>query len=136
MWPLNGTTAGSNYDQLNVTGSSSIISLGGANLNVTLAPGFTPATGTVLTIINNWRQQRYYRRPSAGFLREHWSPSAVIRSKKNKGGSGKSVVLTAGIAAVTTTLTSLAHPSAFGQSVTFTATVAGTSASQFRQPVP
>ncbi|HYR76789.1 MAG TPA: autotransporter-associated beta strand repeat-containing protein, partial [Pyrinomonadaceae bacterium] len=45
---LNGTTAGSGYDQLNVTGT---VNLTGATLSASL--GFTPAGGTQLTIINN-----------------------------------------------------------------------------------
>jgi hypothetical protein len=45
---LNGTTPGTGYDQLNVTGT---VSLGNANLNVTT--GFTPAIGNTFTIVNN-----------------------------------------------------------------------------------
>jgi autotransporter-associated beta strand protein len=45
---LNGTTVGSQYDQLAAGGA---ISLGGSTLNVTL--GFTPAIGTTFTIIQN-----------------------------------------------------------------------------------
>jgi len=45
---LNGTTAGSGYDQLNVTGA---VNLSGATLSGTM--GFTPPTGTTFTIINN-----------------------------------------------------------------------------------
>ena len=45
---LNGTTAGSGYDQLNVTGA---VNVSGATLSGTM--GFTPPTGTTFTIINN-----------------------------------------------------------------------------------
>ena len=45
---LNGTTVGTQYDQLNVTGA---VSLGSATLNVTL--GFIPTNGSSFTIINN-----------------------------------------------------------------------------------
>lgn len=45
---LNGTTAGTGYDQINVTGS---VNLGNAILNVT--NGFTPSVGNTFTIINN-----------------------------------------------------------------------------------
>jgi uncharacterized repeat protein (TIGR01451 family) len=45
---LNGTTVGTQYDQVNVTGT---VSLGGATLNVVL--GFAPPAGQVFTIINN-----------------------------------------------------------------------------------
>ncbi len=46
---LNGTTVGTQYDQLNVTGTVNISSA--ASLNVTL--GFVPVTGNAFTIINN-----------------------------------------------------------------------------------
>src|SRR5207253_7981730 len=45
---LNGTTAGSGYDQLNVTGT---VNLTGATLSGTV--GFTPTAGQQFTIINN-----------------------------------------------------------------------------------
>jgi fibronectin-binding autotransporter adhesin len=45
---LNGTSAGTGYDQLNVTGT---VNLSGATLNGSV--GFAPATGTTFTIINN-----------------------------------------------------------------------------------
>ena len=45
---LNGTTAGSGYDQLSVTGT---VNLSGAALTGTM--GFSPPTGTTFTIINN-----------------------------------------------------------------------------------
>ena len=120
---LNGATVGSKYDQLNVTGSGSIISLGGANLNVTLAPGFTPPTGTAFTIINNGGSipitVPFNGLPEGALVPLGGHPFFI----SYRGGSGKSVVLTAGIAATTTTVTSSVNPSVFGQSVTFTATV-------------
>jgi len=45
---LNGTTAGSGYDQLSVTGT---VNLSGAALSGTM--GFSPPTGTTFTILNN-----------------------------------------------------------------------------------
>lgn len=45
---INGPNVGSQYDQLNVTGT---VSLGNATLNTTL--GFAPTAGQVFTIINN-----------------------------------------------------------------------------------
>jgi autotransporter-associated beta strand protein len=45
---LNGTTAGTGYDQLSVTGT---VNLAGATLNVNL--GFTPALGSAFTLIQN-----------------------------------------------------------------------------------
>jgi autotransporter-associated beta strand protein len=48
---LNGTSPGAGgYDQLNVNGT---VSLGGCALNLTFGAGFTPAVGTVFTLINN-----------------------------------------------------------------------------------
>jgi hypothetical protein len=45
---LNGTTAGTGYDQVGVTGG---VSLGGATLNLTL--GYTPALGDTFVVISN-----------------------------------------------------------------------------------
>ena len=48
---LGGTTAGTQYDQLNVTGVSSSATLAGV-LNVTLVNGFTPSAGDSFTIMS------------------------------------------------------------------------------------
>lgn len=48
---LNGNTAGSEYDQVRVTGTVDIVS--GARLEITPASGFVPATGVVYSIIDN-----------------------------------------------------------------------------------
>ncbi len=45
---LNGTTAGSGYDQFSVTGT---VNLADATLNVNLA--YTPALGSAFTLIQN-----------------------------------------------------------------------------------
>jgi autotransporter-associated beta strand protein len=45
---LNGTTVGTLYDQLNVSGS---VNLGGATLDISL--GFAPSNGDLFTIVNN-----------------------------------------------------------------------------------
>lgn len=47
---LNGSTAGTGYDQLNVRGTNQ---LGSSTLHVTVGAGFAPAEGERLTIINN-----------------------------------------------------------------------------------
>jgi hypothetical protein len=47
---INGATLGSQYDQLNVTGSGAV-NLGGANLVGTLGNGFNPTDGTPFTIL-------------------------------------------------------------------------------------
>ncbi len=48
---LNGTTVGSQYDQLRVTGSLRTVALAGANLSLSLS--FAPAAGDTFTIIDN-----------------------------------------------------------------------------------
>ena len=45
---IGGTTAGTNYDQLNVTGAANL----NGTLNVSLASGFTPTVGSTFTILN------------------------------------------------------------------------------------
>ena len=47
---LNGTTPGSGHDQIRCTADPADVNLGGARLQ--LAQGFTPAAGTVLTLID------------------------------------------------------------------------------------
>ena len=45
---IGGTTAGTNYDQLNVSGTASLNGI----LNISLASGFTPALGSTFDILN------------------------------------------------------------------------------------
>jgi autotransporter-associated beta strand protein len=47
---LNGTTAGTGYDQLGVVGT---VNLAGATLNVNLGLGFTPAIGSAFVLVQN-----------------------------------------------------------------------------------
>ena len=47
---LNGTAAGTGYDQVMVTGS---VNLGGATLTATRASGFVPPNGTPFVLISN-----------------------------------------------------------------------------------
>jgi len=47
---IGGPTVGTQYDQLNVTGS---VTLGGAALNLARLSGYTPASGTQFTVLNN-----------------------------------------------------------------------------------
>jgi hypothetical protein len=47
---VNGPIVGTQYDQMNVTGT---VALGNANLNVTVGNAYTPAVGQTLTIVNN-----------------------------------------------------------------------------------
>jgi autotransporter-associated beta strand protein len=48
---LNGTTAGSGYDQLNVTGSASL-GTGASTLNLSIGPDFSASVGATFVIIN------------------------------------------------------------------------------------
>jgi hypothetical protein len=120
---LNGTTAGTGYDQLNATGS---VSLGEyTTLNVTL--GFTPAVGETFTIIKSTA-------PITGtFVNLHGTSvtiDGVPFTISYTADGGDEVVLTSAGAtttSTTTTLSSSANPSTIGQSVTFTAAVAAAS---------
>lgn len=47
---INGATACTGYDQINLTGT---VDLGGADLNIVKSATYTPAVGTVFTIIDN-----------------------------------------------------------------------------------
>lgn len=103
---------GASSNKLNVTGT---VSLGGANLTVTM--GSTPALGTALTIVQ-----------SSGAISGTFAQGASIIVNGQKFAityNANSVVLTAVKADTTTTVASSANPAAFGQLVTFTATIAG-----------
>ncbi len=49
---LNGTTAGTDYDQLKVTGANRTVTLDNATLSISIS-GYTPASGDELVIIDN-----------------------------------------------------------------------------------
>lgn len=107
---INGGTTSS--DRLNATGT---VNLGGGNLTVGLTG--TPTLGTALTIIQ-----------SSSTLSGTFAQGASIIVNGQKFSityNANSVVLTAVKANTTSVVTSSANPSAFGQSVTFTATVTG-----------
>ena len=120
---LNGTTAGTGYSQLNATGS---VSLGGSTLSATL--GFTPAAGESFTILKSTAPitGTFAGLPEGGSV-EIGGVSFTINYAAD---GGDEVMLTPAIAtplATTTALSSSANPSTVGESVTFTATVAGPS---------
>ena len=48
-----GTTAATEYDQLQVTGSNRVVTLNGATLDLTLLGGFVPSPGDRFTVIDN-----------------------------------------------------------------------------------
>ncbi len=119
---LNGNTAGSGYDQINVNGS---VTVSGSNLN--LSGSRSTHDGTVLTIIRN----NLGGTVSGNFagLAEGATEAfnSVTYTSSYQGGAGNDVVLTANPAVTTATVASGSNPSVFGQSITFTATVASTS---------
>jgi fibronectin-binding autotransporter adhesin len=116
---LNGTTAGSGYDQLNVTGT---VSLSGATLSGTL--GFSPAAGATFIIINNDGAD-----PITGTFAGLPEGSNVVLSGQSfqisyVGGTGNDVVLT--VAAPNLTVNNAVAPSASpppGTDLTYTVTV-------------
>ena len=118
---LNGTTVGSAYDELNVTGTVTIDP--SSTLNVTLGAGFTPAVGNTFVIIqsSNAISERFASLPE-GAIYVAGGYSFQVSYKNNE------VTLTS-VAATTTTVSSSLNPSIYGQSVTFTATVSNTSGS-------
>jgi uncharacterized repeat protein (TIGR01451 family) len=87
---LNGTTIGTGYDQIDVTGT---VSLGGATLHVAL--GFVPPSFSTFTIINNDSTDAvtgtFAGLPQGGRL----TVGGVSFSISYTGGSGNDVVLTA-----------------------------------------
>lgn len=118
---LNGTVAGSGYDQLNVTGT---VTPGDAVLSVSM--GFQPDVGTQFRIINNDGTDSV-----TGSFADLAEGSSFVFDDQlftitYQGGDGNDVVLTRSKADTETTLASSPNPSKFGQSVTFTASVSVT----------
>jgi len=116
---LNGTTAGTGYDQLNVTGS---VNLGSATLGGTL--GFSPPNGTSFTIINNDGGDAVI----GTFAGLPEGSTVVLGGQGFKvsyvGGTGNDVVLT--VAAPNLTVNNAVAPSASpppGTDLTYTVTV-------------
>ncbi len=116
---LNGTTAGTGYDQLNVTGT---VNLGGATLNASL--GFASVGGNQFTVLANDGSDVV----TGTFNGLAEGASLTINNRpfriSYRGGDGNDVVLTDASVATTTTLTTSSATTVFGQSVTFTAVVA------------
>ena len=118
---LNGNTAGTGYDQVNVTGT---VNVTGSTL--ALSGTRTAHDGTLLTIINNDAADAIVGTFSG--LAEGGTTifSGVNYTATYIGGTGNDAVLTADLAATTTAVASSANPSVVGQAVTFTATVSST----------
>jgi autotransporter-associated beta strand protein len=116
---LSGTTAGSQYSQLQVAGP---ISLSGATLNVTLGSGFTPTGGSQFTIIHNTGSS-----PISGTFTNLPQGAKVTVGGHTftisyTGGAGNDVVLSTVIQTMTTVSFQPAAP-VFGESVALSATV-------------
>jgi autotransporter-associated beta strand protein len=125
---LNGPGVGTEYDQVNVAGSVNLNADGGAGGTLDVVVGFTPKAGDAFTLINNDGND-----PVAGNFNGLleggvFSVGALKFRITYVGGSGNDVVLTAiGDTSTVVTRTSGANPSTYGDSLTFTATVANTS---------
>lgn len=100
---INGTTAGTDYDQTNVTGT---VSLGSAALSV--SPGFTTPTGQTFTIINNDGSDAVTGTFSGLAQGATLVAGGQSFSISYTGGSGNDVILTA--LNDTPTITDLARP--------------------------
>jgi autotransporter-associated beta strand protein len=117
---VNGTTAGTGYDQVNVTGNAiitgSTLSLSGAS---------TTHDGSQLTIVkvSGTETGTFTSLAQGGTI----AFNGVTYTASYVGGTGHSIVLTASPAASSTAVTSSANPAVFGQSVTFTASVTSSS---------
>ena len=119
---LNGTTAGSGYDELRATGTVFI----GAptTLSVTLGTGFTPAVGNTFTIIQSTA-------PISGTFASlpEGSTFAAGGQAFQVSYMNDAVTLTSAGIVTTSSVSSTLNPAVYGQTVTFTATVANTSGS-------
>ena len=123
---LNGTTAGSNYDQLNVIGSSSTVT-GTTTLGGTV--GYAPAHNASFTIMKTAAASGITATFKDGFGNTLGNGSTVNLAGYNftiNGLGSSAVTLTFQNATTQTTVTSSVDPSALGQSVKFTATVTST----------
>jgi RHS repeat-associated protein len=113
---VNGTTLGTGYDQVNVTGNATVT-------GSTLSLSGTSVThdGSQLTIVkvSGTEAGTFSGLAQGGTI----SSNGVVYTASYVGGTGHSIVLTANPAASSTVVTSSANPGLFGQSITFTATV-------------
>ncbi|WP_143393387.1 YDG domain-containing protein [Fimbriiglobus ruber] len=123
---VNGTSPGSGYDQVTVTGT---VNLTGSTLNLTTGAGLSPVVGTQFVLIANNGTSAV-----TGTFSGYPEGSAIVVGALTFtisyiGGDGNDVVLTLTRIA-TTTAVSAASPSttvAYGTAVTFTATVTAAS---------
>ena len=123
---LNGTTAGSGYDQLSVTGSATLGS-GVAALNLAIGPNFSASTGATFNILVT--SSGVTGTFSGLAQRATFAADGQVFTISYQGSSGNNVVLTYDGAFTTTTVALLtgANPSTYGTALTFTATVTSSS---------
>jgi hypothetical protein len=127
---INGSSAGGGYDQINATGTVSL----NAGLNVSLSPSFIPTRGQRFVLVNNDGTDAVTGEFKNDSTRSAYTQGAIITLNGYRfqldyaGGDGNDVTLTAitGKEPTTTTVETSRNPSDPGQSVTFTATIAGT----------
>jgi autotransporter-associated beta strand protein len=123
---LDGTTAGTGYNQLIASGP---INLGGSKLNASIGGGYTPALGDQLTIIHNTSGSPI----TGGFANlpegSGFSISGSLFRITYQGGSNhQDVVLTPVAATTMTTIVVSPTVSLYNQLVVFTAQVSGSMA--------
>ena len=116
---LNGTTVGTQYDQLDVTGT---VDLSNATLNASL--GYTPSVGDTFTIVNNDGVDAVTGTFSGLAEGAVFNVSGFTFRISYVGGTGNDVVITA-VQTSTVTMTSSDSDSVHGQSVTFSVSVSG-----------
>ncbi len=119
---INGTTAGSQYNQLSVGGD---VDLTGANL--LLRGTWQPVPGQVFMIVNNTGTDPImgtFNGLPQGAVLPNILGSSLNAAISYVGGNGNDVTLTVGNPVATqTTVTASASTATYGQSITFTATV-------------
>ena len=111
---IGGMTAGTQYDQLVVTGSAAL----DGTLNVSLINGFAPVAGNEFGFLTFNSLSGVFATENLPSLGGGLQFSLVTESNDLTLST-----ISVGQASTTTALTSSQNPSAFGQSVTFTATV-------------
>jgi PhoPQ-activated pathogenicity-related protein len=130
---LGGTTAGTNYDQIQVGGTASLT----GSLNLSLAAGFVPTAGEAFTIVTDTAATpiggTFTGLPQGSIIQVSGvdGSNQAFTSNLQISYTGGNVVLTVQSDATTTSLQSSVNPSFQGQSVTFTATVTSAGSEPF-----
>jgi autotransporter-associated beta strand protein len=119
---LNGNVAGTSYDQLAVNGKADLTK----NPGLIITIGFVINNGDAFTILTSPADKGPVVGNFGGLLNKGILPLGDRPAQNFRGDYTKNdVILTRVVADTTTDLTSSPNPSAFGQPVVFTATVAG-----------